>query len=139
MEIKQFKYVEDRNLKALKQICVKTGSKALKKTFEYLRILFYFTNPEKVIAEYIPDTAYYVATANREHLRIVDIGVAKDYQQRGIGKSLLKRIYAHARHRKLNKITLRTSSEETAFMFYEKQGFKIVGTTGEDLEMEKQI
>lgn len=134
-----FEYSKDRNLTALKQICVRTDSIALKKTFEYLRILFYFTKPEKIIAKYIPELAYVVATISKKHIRIVDIGVVKESQHKGIRKMLVEHIISQANHLKIDKITLRTSSEETAFMFYEKLGFNVTGMTGNDLEMELKL
>lgn len=139
MTIKKFDYKSDRGLKALKTICKQTGSTALKKTFEYLRILFYFTPPEKVFAEFIPNIAYCIATVSKNHVRLVDIGVVENHQHKGIGKLLLTRLLAHARHLRINKITLRTSSEETAFMFYQKLGFHVVGMKDNDLEMEKML
>lgn len=137
MIIKKFSYANDKNLTELKKICKQCGSNALKKTFEYLKILFYFTKPEKVISEYIPDVAYYVATISKQHIRIVDIGVVENSQHKGIGKILLDRVIEQANHLKIDKITLRTSSYETAFIFYLKMGFNVVGMTGDDLEMEK--
>ena len=88
-KIEDFKYSEDKNLSQLKNICVKADSLALKKTFEYLRILFYFTKPEKIIAKIIPNVAYIVATIAKKHIRIVDLGVVKVYQHKGIGRLLI--------------------------------------------------
>ena len=139
MKIKKFRYCNDRKLIELKSICKRCGSDALKKTFEYLRILFYFTNPEKVISEYIPDIAYYVATISKQHIRIVDIGVVENFQHKGIGKTLIDRIIEQANHLRIDKITLRTSSHETAFMFYQKMGFNVVGMKEDDLEMERNL
>lgn len=139
IKIKDFKYSEDINLSQLKNICVKTDSLALKKTFEYLRILFYFTKPEKIIAKIIPNVAYIVATIAKKHIRIVDLGVVKVYQHKGIGRLLINHIIEQAKCLNVDKITLRTSSEETAFMFYEKLGFKATGMIKEDIEMELKL
>lgn len=139
IKIEDFKYSEDKNLSQLKNICVKTDSLALKKTFEYLRILFYFTKPEKIIAKIIPNVAYIVATIAKKHIRIVDLGVVKVYQHKGIGRLLINHIIEHAKCLNVDKITLRTSSEETAFMFYEKLGFKATGMIKEDIEMELKL
>lgn len=139
IKIEDFKYSEDINLSQLKNICVKTDSLALKKTFEYLRILFYFTKPEKIIAKIIPNVAYIVATIAKKHIRIVDLGVVKVYQHKGIGRLLINHIIEQAKCLNVDKITLRTSSEETAFMFYEKLGFKATGMIKEDIEMELKL
>lgn len=137
--LKDFVYEQDRKLQSLKSICLKTGSPALKKTFEYLRILFYFTKPEKIIAKYIPEVAYIVATISKQKIRIIDLGVVKDFQHKGIGGKLVNLVIEQASHLGIDKITLRTSSEETAFMFYQKLGFKETGLNGDDIEMEKNL
>lgn len=138
MELKKFNYLEDRNLVELKKICKKSGSKALNKTFEYLRVLFYF-NRDKVVSEFIPDVAYYVAQVGKDKIRLVDLGVSLEQQRKGIGSLLIKRVVDLAKSKGLKKITLRTSSEETAFMFYQKLGFKDVGLNKNDIEMELRI
>lgn len=134
MELLKFEY-SNRNMRQLKQICDKAGSPALKRTFEYLRILFYF-NRDKVVSEFIPDIAYYVASVSKNQVRLVDIAVNQAYQKRGIGTQLINRIKEIAKAKGVNRITLRTSSEETAFMFYQKQGFREVGMNENDIEME---
>lgn len=138
MELKKFNYLEDRNLVALKKICKNSGSRALNGTFEYLRVLFYF-NKDKVVSEFIPDVAYYVAQVGKDKIRLVDLGVSLEQQRKGIGSLLIKRVVDLAKSKGLKKITLRTSSEETAFMFYQKLGFKDVALNKNDIEMELKI
>lgn len=139
MELIRFAYNEDRNLTKLKEICKKSGSNALKRSFEYLRIVFYHSNPNKVISEYVPNVVYYVATIGKNKIRLVDIGVNKEYQRKGIGRKIIERLKLLAKSKGIQKITLRTSSEETAFMFYQKIGFVEVGMNGNDIEMELKI
>lgn len=134
MELCKFEYNEN-SIKQLKSICDKCESPAIKRTFDYLRILFYFSK-DKIISEFIPDVAYYVATFSRNKIRIVDIAISKEYQRKGLGTILINRIKAIAKAKGINKITLRTSSEETAFMFYQKLGFNEVCMNGNDIEME---
>lgn len=134
MELFTFVY-SDRGIKQLKQICDSSGSPALKRTFDYLRILFYFSK-DRVVSEYIPNVAYYVATVSKNKVRLVDIAVSSEFQKKGIGTQLINRIKEIAKAKGVKKITLRTSSDETAFMFYHKQGFVDVGMNGNDIEME---
>jgi GNAT superfamily N-acetyltransferase len=134
--LKLFSYQEDKKLESLKVICRKTGSARLKQTFEYLRFLFYRSEPNKIISEFIPETAYYVATICKNHIRLVDIGVTQENQKKGIGKYLLNRVIMIASKLGKSKVTLRTSQYETSYIFYQKFGFQIVGAKGEDLEME---
>lgn len=136
MIVKSFDYNQDKKLIELKKINDKCGSKKLKKTFEYLRLIFYHSPKEKIISEIIPNVAYYVATINQKNIRLIDIAVNKEYQKRGIGKFLLNRIKQVAKYKGLNKITLRTSMEEKAFLFWLSQGFIETGVSEEDIEME---
>lgn len=139
MKVKIFNYDQDKKLIELKKINDKCGSKKLKKTFGYLSFLFYRTDNKKIISEYIPNIAYYVLIINKTHIRLIDIAVTKEYQKRGIGKLLLNRIKQIAKYKGLNKITLRTSMEETAFLFWLSQGFIETGVNDEDIEMELNL
>lgn len=136
MQIKTYRYSNDEKLVELKKISDKCGSETIKKTFDYLRFIFYHSKKENIISEYIPQVAYYVATLSKKSIRIIDIALVEEHQKKGIGRYLINRIIEIAKKNKKEKITLRTSSEETAFMFYQKLGFKEVGMKGNDIEME---
>lgn len=136
MQIKTYEHSKDEKLSELKKISDKCDSKTIKETFAYLRFIFYHSKKENLLSEYIPQIAYYVATKSKRAIRIIDIAIVKEYQKRGIGTYLINRIRSIALKNKKEKITLRTSSEETAFMFYQKLGFKEVGMKGNDIEME---
>ena len=135
MEFVPFVYEQDRNLHRLKQISKNCGSVAAKKSFEYLRIMFYH-NVNKVFSEYVDGVAYYVCCLMKNKIRVIEIAVSEQYQRKGIGTKMIERIKKVAEAKGINKITLRTSSDETAFMFYQKLGFKDVGMNGNDIEME---
>lgn len=136
MQIKKFDYSKDKKFTQLREIANKCGSKTIKETFGYLSFIFYHTEKEKLISEYIPMVAYYVFKLNKSYIRLIDIAISEEHQKKGIGRCLINRIIEIAKKNKKEKITLRTSSEETAFMFYQKLGFKEVGMKGNDIEME---
>lgn len=139
MQIKKYLYSDDKNLVKLKQISDKSGSKTIKETFAYLRFIFYHSKKENLLSEYIPQIAYYVATKSKKAIRIIDIAIVGEYQNRGIGSRLINRLVKIARAENKEKITLRTSTEETAFMFYQKLGFVETGLKGNDIEMELNL
>lgn len=138
LQIKKFNYSNDVKLLKLKNIAFASDSKAIKDSFSYLGCIFMWNKetPHKIVAEVIPDVAYYVATIGKTKIRLVDIAIVKKYQKKGIGSFLINRLKAKAKQLKLQKISLRTSSEETAFMFYQKMGFHPIGMNGKDIEME---
>ena len=73
MQFKKFDYQKDKKLTELRKICNACGSKAIKKTFSYLSFKFFYTKPESIISEYIPEIAYYVATINIKNIRLVEL------------------------------------------------------------------
>lgn len=135
MEFVPFVYEKDKNLKTLKKISDKCGSRSAKSCFNYLRMIFYHKR-DRIISEYIDGVAYYVACLLKDKIRLIEIAVSEEWQRKGIGKKIINRLKAFARANGITKITLRTSSDETSFMFYQKLGFYDVGMSKNDIEME---
>jgi ribosomal protein S18 acetylase RimI-like enzyme len=69
------------------------------------------------------------------HIQLVQLYIAKDYQRRGFGTQLLKRLLVEARASKL-PIRLRVLAVNPAKGWYERLGFEVVEETPERYFME---
>lgn len=66
--------------------------------------------------------------------------IADDYQNRGIGTMLLKRVIAAARVSGLNKLLLSVNKKNTrGIHFYKKFGFRVIGKEGQGLVMQLDL
>ena len=126
------------DLDLFKSIARDCGSPALAKETGYLDRARFFAK-DKFIAEAISDFAFYAGTIGKKHFRLIEIVVRKDQQHKGYGTLMMKRIIRLCRKRKLEKITLRTSRNETAVDFYRRFGGEITGINGDDYEMEIRV
>ncbi|MEG1447939.1 MAG: ribosomal protein S18-alanine N-acetyltransferase [Oscillospiraceae bacterium] len=60
---------------------------------------------------------------------ITNIAVSKEYQRKGVAKKLMKSLFQYGREKDMSFISLEVrTSNLTAINFYEKSGFKTVGT-----------
>jgi ribosomal protein S18 acetylase RimI-like enzyme len=68
-------------------------------------------------------------------IQLVHLYIAKDYQRRGFGTQLLKKLFVEAREANL-PICLRVLAVNPAKRLYERLGFVVVETTAERYFME---
>ena len=69
------------------------------------------------------------------HIQLVQLYIAKEFQRRGLGTQLLKRLFVEARESSL-PIRLRVLPVNPAKRLYERLGFVVIETTAERLFME---
>ena len=80
----KFTYCED--VKALENICRKSGSDRVKKSSAFLRTAFWYSREKRnFIAETIDDIAFYAGTFCKSHFTLVDCAVVKERHGEGIG------------------------------------------------------
>jgi GNAT superfamily N-acetyltransferase len=121
--------------KALYLIAKESGSKQLKDDVKYMRL------PSRkgiqVAAERLDDVAFWIGYHNKDHLRLVGIGVKRDQQNKRYGRFMLKRAIEYAKVQGFNKVRTRTLN---GVDFYQKWGgAKIVGYKGNDYIMEIDV
>lgn len=121
-----------------KAISRNSGSESASRDAAYIRTARHWGG-NKFISEAIGDFAFFIGTAGKKHFRLIEIAVRKDQQHKGYGTLMMKRIIRLCRKRKLEKITLRTSRNETAVDFYRRFGGEITGINGDDYEMEIRV
>lgn len=124
-----------------KDIIDNCGAPSLKKDFSYMdRMLRMSPSGKMIFKTYANDTAFVVAYIGRAHLRIFGLAVKRNAQRRGIGKMILRDVFAFAKSRGLQRVTLRANIAERADVYYETQfAFIRDGRKGNDYEMHKEI
>lgn len=127
---------------AVKDICYNCGSPVAKQSYNYFRRLDYCSGDKvwsKVWSEGETPVAFYYATRCRNHVRIIEIAVRKDFQGAGVGRTVLYDLLARMKQNGLYKLTFRTPMNEDAQRFWLHLGARIVDVKGSDYEMELTI
>ena len=121
-----------------KDICYNCASEVSKRSFNYFRTALHYSR-DKVWSEIYDGKALYFATKARDHVRLVEIAVRKEYQGQGVGKLVLFRLLSRMIQAGLYKLTFRTPIAENAQRFWLHIGARIVDVKGADYEMELTI
>lgn len=130
----------DDNL--VKEICYNCGSKKAKQSYSFFRRMHYVTDGKvwsKVWSKNGIPLAFYYATRCKDHIRLIEIAVRSDYQNKGIGSKLLSRLLLQMRESGIDTLTFRTPINEAAQHFWLKMGASIIDVKGDDYEMELKI
>lgn len=114
------------------------GSKSVKNSIAWLRKANY-NNPDKFVCEIIDDSAFWAGNICRNHLRLYEIAVLQDAQNKGYGRLCIMRMIALCKKHNLSKITFRTSKTENAINFYKHFGATIVADKQKDWEVEIKV
>lgn len=128
--------------KAVKEICYDCGSPTAKKSYNYFRRMHYVTGGKvwsKVWSKDEEPVTFYYASKCRDHVRLIEIAVRKEYQGRGIGKKVLYGLLLRMKQSGLSKLTFRTPINEKAHKFWLHMGARVMDVKGEDYEMELTI
>ncbi len=128
----------DYNDTAVRDICYNCGSPVAKQSYNYFRRLDYVTGG-KVWSKGDTPVAFYYANRCRNHVRLIEIAVRKEWQGKGIGKLVLFSLLSRMKANGLYKLTFRTPIAEDAQNFWLHIGAKIVDVKGNDYEMELTI
>lgn len=134
--------IGDYNDTAVRDICYNCGSPVAKQSYNYFRRLDYITGGKvwsKVWSKGDTPVAFYYANRCRNHVRLIEIAVRKEYQGTGIGRKVLYDLLVRMKHSGLLKLTFRTPMNEDAHGFWLHLGAKIVDVKGNDYEMELTI
>lgn len=132
----------DFNDAAVKDICYNCGSPVAKQSYNYFRRLHYCSGDKvwsKVWYKGETPVAFYYATRCRDHARLIEIAVRKDFQGAGLGRTVLYDLLARMKQNGLHKLTFRTPMNEDAKGFWLHLGARIVDVKGSDYEMELTI
>lgn len=132
----------DYNDAAVRDICYNCGSPVAKQSYNYFRRLDYVTGGKvwsKVWSKGDTPVAFYYASRCRDHVRLIEIAVRKDFQGAGMGRAVLYDLLARMKQNELYKLTLRTPMSENAQGFWLHLGARIVDVKGADYEMEITI
>jgi GNAT superfamily N-acetyltransferase len=115
-----------------KQIAQKCDNKQLKKDVSYMRTVIH--NKSKIYAETLDDCAFFIGYHNRDHFKLVGIGVDTEHRGKGYGVFMLHRAMDYARTQGYSLIKTRTQS---GVDFYQKWGGgRITGMKEADYMME---
>jgi ribosomal protein S18 acetylase RimI-like enzyme len=117
----------------IEEIAKACGADSVKKSISYISAPFLRS---KLYCEVVDNVGFFAGSIGKKHFRLYELAVKKDFQHKGYGSILLGRIKKICREKNLEKITLRTSRDETAIKFYRRFGAKIVGIKDNDYEVE---
>ena len=129
------KIVRGFDEKTVAEIAKECGSKSVKGSVSFLGAP-YISGGKGFVCEVFDDVAFYAGTMCKKHFRLYEMAVRKDAQGRGYGTAMVARMKALCARSGAEKITLRTSREETAIEFYGRVGGVITGSKGGDYEVE---
>lgn len=118
------------------EILKQCGVKSLYKQRSYLGVAKYRAKPGRFVCIMRGTDGFAAGTIGKHHFRLIDIAVRQEHQGKGYGTELMVAVVQMCKKKQLAKITFRTNRHETAPDFYKKFGGKIIGTKGEDYEME---
>lgn len=118
----------------VKHISKSCGSIALKDASGYLQFIKYHSG-EKFWGFSVDEIGFLYGTFCKKHFRLMEIAVKKESQNKGYGSFMLSMLFEECAKRGINAITLRTSRDETAHLWYRKLGAEYVGTKENDYEM----
>lgn len=127
---------------AVKDICYNCGSQTAKKSYNFFKRMNYVTGGKvwsKVWSKDGKPVAFYYASRCKDHVRLIEIAVKKDYQKQGLGRKLCSRLLSQMKENGIDTLTFRTPINEEAQFFWLKMGAKIVDVKGTDYEMELKI
>ena len=122
------------NAKVIDDIAKNCGADSVKNTISYLRVPF--IGGAGFVCEIFDDVAFFAGTMCKKHFRLYEMAVREDYQRKGYGRAMILRMRQLCQKAGVEKITLRTSKNETAIQFYKKLGGRIVGEKDNDYEVE---
>lgn len=132
------KVIQKYDKEIIKDIAKNCGSKNVKSTYSYLDVANYHSKG-KFRCEIIDECAFFAGLIGKQHFRLIETAVKQDCQGKGYGTAIIIRMKKLCKENNLNKITLRTSKDETALQFFKKQGGVIIGEKGNDFEMEIKV
>lgn len=130
--------IQGYNKELIKDIAKNCGSKNVKSTYSYLDVANYHSK-DKFRCEIIDECAFFAGLIGKKHFRLIETAVKEECQGKGYGTAIIIRMKMLCQKNNLNKITLRTSKDETALQFFKKQGGVITGEKGNDYEMEINV
>lgn len=122
----------------VKRISRASGAESVKDAANYLRIPF-IGGGQGFRCEIIDDVAFFAGNLCKKHFRLYEMAVDKEHQRKGYGTIMLLRMKQLCSRNNIEKITCRTSKNETAIIFYMKHGGRIVGEKGNDYEVEIRV
>lgn len=136
--MKQINIRNDYTEQELKSIAKKCGERDALLSINYIRRAKF--NGAKVIVEIADDVAFYIATLNKNHMRLIQIATAEEYKNRGYGSFLIMRMKMICAKEGKQKITLKTKKNGYAERFYMAHfNAKIVKEKDDEYEMEIKV
>ena len=132
------KIVQKYDRETMKDIIRSCESKTVKGSYGYIDFIHYHRK-NIFVFEIIDDIAFFAGYYWKNHFRLLEMAIKKEYQKKGYGTAMIIRIKKLCKKNNFEKITLRTSKDETALEFFKKQGGVITGEKGNDFEMEIKV
>ncbi len=132
------KFVRGFDKEVIDRIAKASEAESTKDAANWLTVP-YISGAKGFICEVVDDVAFYAGVMGKKHFRLYEICVEKASQHKGYGSAMLNRIKALCITRGVNKITFRTSKQETAIDFYRKHNATIVGEKENDWEVEIKV
>lgn len=100
-----------------KKIAQKCDNKQLLKDVSYMRVIIH--NGSKIYAETLDDYAFFVGYHNKDHFRLVGIGVGIACRGKGYGRFMLQRAFIYAKAKGYRQVRTRSKS---GVDFYQRWG-----------------
>ena len=119
-----------------KDVCYNCDSPISKQSCSYIELMQHRLPKEKVLCERWDSSGFFFATKSKNHARLIEIAVHKDFKGKGLGKKLLYRLLTRCKMEGIFKLTFRTPIHEKAIGFWLHIGATIVGLKEDDYEME---
>lgn len=126
----------------VKEICYNCNSKTAKASYNYFRRIAYVSGGKvwcKVWCKGDKPVAFFYAVRCRDHVRLIEIAVHRDYQRQGIGRMALYDLLTAMKSVGLNTLTFRTPMNEDAQHFWLRMGASIVDIKDADYVMQIKI
>lgn len=138
--------VWERDKDTVKAICYGCGSAMTRKHYAFVDSIYRYEkrggkgwDKRAFKAELYGNIGMYVCTAAKDHWRLIEIALKADCQGKGMGRMLLNRLLLRMKENGVCRLTFRTSMKEAALKWWLDNGASIVGTKGQDFEMELNI
>lgn len=123
------------DVNVVRKIAKKSGSKSIRNADSTLSWAKW-AGKEKFWFILVDEVAFLGGIFSKHHFRLIEFGVEKEFQKQGYGTLCMELLYYECAKRNVNKITLKTAVDESAYQWYLNRGAQIISVKDNHYEME---